>query len=169
MKLHVVILVAASVLCVSQAWAEEPVGCDKFKWDVTRERAAMTQADAPELASGAGLAEPLPQVVVLKLQSPADVKLPSPPERAPKPGGFAGFGTLNIPENGTYSISLSAAGWIDVLQNGSLLKPKAFSGVTNCEGIRKTMKFGLGVGPAIVQVSGVSEATIKIAIIPLTE
>jgi hypothetical protein len=46
---------------------------------------------------------------------------------------------------------------------------ESISGVTGCEGIRKTMKFGLVAGPAIIQVSGVSEPTIKIAIMPVTE
>lgn len=62
-----------------------------------------------------------------------------------------------------------AASACEQVRDGSLLKPKAFSGVTGCEGIRKTMKFGLVAGPAIIQVSGVSEPTIKIAIMPVTE
>ena len=154
----------------SQALAQEPVGCDKFKWDVTRERAALAKADAPKLASGSDLTATLSQAVVLTLQSPADAKLPSPPERAPKPDTFAGFGTVKaIPANGVYSISLSAPAWIDVLQDGSFLKPKAFSGVTGCDGIRKTVKFDLAAGPAIIQISGVAEPAIKLVIIPVTQ
>src|SRR6202040_750343 len=32
--------------------AEEPSGCDKFKWDITRARAALTAPDRAKLASG---------------------------------------------------------------------------------------------------------------------
>ena len=154
----------------SYGWAQEPVGCDQFKWDVTRERAALAQADAPKLASGSDLTGALPQTVILDLKLPADAKLPSPPERAPKADTFAGFGTVkNIPANGVYSISLSAAAWIDVLQNGNVLKPKAFSGVTGCDGIRKIVKFDLVAGPVIIQISGVAESAIKMAIVPVAE
>lgn len=172
MTRHIIIILTAvsALLGPSHAWAQEPVGCDKFKWDVTRERAALAQASVPKLASGSDLTGALPQTVILDLKLPAEAKLPSPPERAPKPDTFAGFGTVkNIPANGVYSVSLSAAAWIDVLQNGSLLKPKAFSGVAGCDGIRKTVKFDLVAGPAIIQISGVSEPAIKIAIMPVFE
>lgn len=172
MKPHIIFVLTAvsTLLGPSHVWAQEPVGCDKFKWDVTRERAALAQANTPKLAPGGDLTGPLPQTVVLDLQPPADAKLPSPPERAPKPGTFAGFSVVkNIPANGSYSISLSAAAWVDVLQNGTFLKPKAFSGVTGCEGIRKTMKFDLVAGTATIQVSGVPEPSIKMAVMPVTE
>ncbi len=167
----IVVLAAVSVpLGPLQASAQEPVGCDKFKWDVTRERAALAKADAPKLTSGGDLTATLSQAVVLELQSPADAKLPSPPERAPKPDTFAGFWTLKtIPANGVYSISLSAPAWIDVLQNGSFLKPKTFSGATGCDGIRKTVKFDFVASPTIIQISGATEPAIKIVIMPVTE
>lgn len=158
------------LLGATQAWAAEPVGCDNFKWPVTRERAALGQTGAPKLPSGGVVTDALPQTVVLELNPAEDAKLPSPPERAPKQGTFAGFSTLkNIPANGAYSIGLSAGAWVDVLQGGQFLKPKAFSGVTGCDGIRKVMKFDLVAGPAIVQVSGVAEPAIKIAVMPVTE
>lgn len=169
-------LVAISLLAMvsalpgpSQALAQEPVGCDKFKWDVTRERAALAKTDAPKLASGSDLTAALSRAVVLTLQPPADAKLPSPPERAPKPDTFAGFGTVTIPSNGIYSISLSDGAWIDVLQNGNFLKPKAFSGVTGCDGIRKTVKFDFVASPTIIQISGATERAIKIVIMPVAE
>lgn len=165
------VLAAVSVLLGSSyAWAQELVGCDKFRWDVTRERAALSQTNVPKLASGSDLTGALPQTVILDLKPAAEAKLPSPPERAPKPDTFAGFSTVkNIPANGVYSLSLSGSAWVDVLQNGSFLKPKVFSGVTGCDGIRKTIKFDLIAGPAIIQISGVSEPAIKMAIVPVIE
>ena len=32
--------------------AQEPVGCDKFKWPLDKERATLTGSDLPKLASG---------------------------------------------------------------------------------------------------------------------
>lgn len=169
MTRHIVVLLAAFSM-LSPAWAQEPAGCDKFKWDVARERAALAQQTIVKLDPGVDLPAPLPQTVILTLQPSADAKLPSPPERAPKPGTFAGFSTVkNVPASGTYAISLSAAAWVDVLQNGAFLKPKAFSGVTGCDGIRKVMKFYLVTGPAIIQLSGVPESAVKIAVMPVTE
>jgi len=44
-----------ALLCfgAAPAWAaEEPSGCDKFKWPIERERAALTAPDRAKLASG---------------------------------------------------------------------------------------------------------------------
>ncbi len=167
---HIIAGAAMAILAASAAQAQEPAGCDKFKWDVTRERAALAQANAPKIASGSELVGALPQAFILDLHPSADARLPSPPERAPKPDTFAGFTTVRtIPASGLYSVTLSAGAWIDVLQNGGFLKPKAFSGVTGCDGIRKTMKFQLAAGPAVIQISGAAAPAIKMAIMPVTE
>ena len=56
-----------------------------------------------------------------------------------------------------------------MIQNGEYLKPKGFSGVTDCDGMRKTMKFTLAAGPATIQISSVQDPVINIAIMPVTE
>src|SRR5690242_5864265 len=105
--------------------------------------------------------------VTLSLVAPADAKLPSSPERAPKDGTFAGFARVKTaPKPGTYTISVSAGAWIDVVQEGHLLKPKAFSGATDCDGIRKTMKYELSASPLLLQISGAKDNSISIAILP---
>src|SRR5471032_3664437 len=93
----------------ASAWpAEEPSGCDKFKWPIDRERAALTAPDRVKLASGAELAALPSTGIMLGLSAPADAKLPSPPERAPKEGTFAGFAAFKTPPKpGIYTISLS--------------------------------------------------------------
>jgi hypothetical protein len=108
-----------------------------------------------------------PTGITLALQAPADAKLPSPPERAPKDGTLAGFTSFKgAPKAGIYTISLSAGAWIDVVQDGHFLKPKGFSGATDCEGIRKTMKYELSDKPFVLQVSGSKDSSISIAILP---
>jgi hypothetical protein len=161
-------LLVAFMLAVAPAWAaEDPSGCDKFKWPIDRERAALTAPDRAKLASGAELTALPPTGVTLALMTPADAKLPSPPERAPKDGTFAGFASVKAtPKAGVYTISLSAYSWVDVVQDGHFLKPKAFSGATDCDGIRKTMKYELSDKPFVLQVSGTKENSISIAILP---
>ena len=162
------LLVALLLLGAVPAWAaEEPSGCDKFKWPIERERAALTAPDRAKLASGSELAALPSSGVTLALRTPVDAKLPTPPERAPKDGTFAGFASIKAaPKAGLYTISLSSGGWVDVVQDGHFLKPKAFSGATDCEGIRKTMKYELSAAPFVVQVSGTKEDSISIAILP---
>jgi hypothetical protein len=160
----IVLLLVGSV----PAWAaEEPSGCDKFKWPIERERAALTAPDRVKLASGGELAALPATGMTLVLQAPADARLPTPPERAPKEGTFAGFTSIKTsPKAGIYTVSLSAGGWVDLVQDGHFLKPKAFSGATDCEGIRKTMKYQIGASPFVLQVSGTRENSVSIAILP---
>jgi len=162
------LLVTLALLGAAPAWAaEEPSGCDKFKWGIERERAALTASDRLTLASGAELAALPSQAVILALRSPTEAKLPMPPERAPKDGTFAGFASIKTaPKAGLYSISLSSGGWVDVVQDGHFLKPKAFSGATDCDGIRKTMKYELSASPFVLQVSGTKEDSVSIAVLP---
>jgi hypothetical protein len=147
--------------------AEEPSGCDKFKWPIDHERAALTAPDRAKLTSGSEQAALPPTGLTLALVPPADAKLPTPPERAPKDGTFAGFTSFKIaPKAGLYTISLSAGAWVDVIQDGHFLKPKAFSGATDCDGIRKTMKYELSASPFVLQVSGSKDDSISVAILP---
>jgi hypothetical protein len=159
---------ALLLLGAAPAWAaEEPSGCDKFKWPIERERAALTAPDRAKLTSGSEQAALPSSGITLALVAPADAKLPSPPERAPKEGTFAGFTSVkSAPKAGLYTVSLSAGGWVDVVQDGHFLKPKAFSGATDCDGIRKTMKYELSASPFVLQVSGTRENSISIAILP---
>ncbi len=157
----------ATVLFGPVLAAEEPSGCDKFKWNVDHARAALTAPDRAKLASGGELAAVPSTGIILALRPPTEAGLPSPPERAPKEGTFAGFTSVKAaPKAGIYTISLSAGAWVDVVQDGHFLKPKGFSGATDCEGIRKTMKYELGAAPFVLQISGARADSISIAILP---
>ncbi|MCC8957061.1 hypothetical protein H8B02_27590 [Bradyrhizobium sp. Pear77] len=165
-------LLAASLLLASVPAfaAEEPSGCDKFKLSIDRARAALTAPDRAKLASGSEQAALPPTAITLALVAPGEAKLPSPPERAPKDGTFAGFTSFKAaPKAGLYTVSLSAGAWVDLVQDGHFLKPKAFSGATDCDGIRKTMKYDLTASPFVLQVSGSKENSLSIAIQPSDE
>jgi hypothetical protein len=123
--------------------------------------------DRVKLSSGSELAALPATGVTLALVTPADAKLPTPPERAPKDGTFAGFTKFtSAPKAGSYTISLSTGAWIDVVQDGHFLKPTAFSGATDCDGIRKTVKIDLSATPFVLQISGARENSLSIAIQP---
>ena len=162
------LVIACTLLGTISAWAaEEPSGCDKFKWNIDHERAALMAPDRTKLASGGELAAVPSTGMTLGLIAPAEAKLPTPPERAPKEGTFAGFTSFkSLPKAGIYTVSLSAGGWVDLVQDGHNLKPKAFSGATDCDGIRKTMKYEISASPFVLQISGTKENSISIAILP---
>jgi hypothetical protein len=162
------LFIAFVLLGAVPAWAaEEPSGCDKFKWNIDHERAALTAPDRVKLASGGELAALPSTGMTLVLSAPAEAKLPTPPERAPKEGTFAGFTSFkNPPKAGVYTVSLSAGAWVDLVQDGRPLKPKAFSGATDCDGIRKTMKYEISASPFVLQISGTKENSISVAILP---
>jgi hypothetical protein len=152
---------------VSARAADEPSGCDKFKWNIARERAALTAPDRIALASGGEMAGAPSTAVTLALRSLAEAALPTAPERAPRDGSFAGYAKFaGPPRAGLYAISLSSGGWVDVVQDGHLLRPKAFSGARDCDGIRKTMTYELSAAPFVLQVSGTAQTAISIAILP---
>src|SRR5580700_10379577 len=162
------LLIAFVLIGAVPAWAaEEPSGCDKFKWNIDHERAALTAPDRMKIVSGGELTALPSTGMTLDLSPPAEAKLPTPPERAPKEGTFAGFTSIkNPPKAGIYTVSLSAGAWVDVVQDGHPLKPKAFSGATDCDGIRKTMKYELNAKPFVLQISGTKEDSLSIAILP---
>jgi hypothetical protein len=161
-------IVAGLLLLAAPALAQEPVGCDKFRWPVEKEMAALRAGGLPQVSSGIDVAA-ASFVGTLALRAPQDAGLPTPPERAPKQGTSAGFVSFKGVPAGIYSISLSAPGWLDVAQGGHFLKAKAFGGVQGCDGIRKVVKFELSAEPFVVQISNVEADHIAIAVMPAAE
>jgi hypothetical protein len=162
------LLLALVLLGTAPVWAaEEPSGCDKFKWPIERERAALTAPNPIKLASGGELTALPSTGIMLGLHTPAEAKLPTPPERSPKEGTFAGFASFKTaPKPGVYTVSLSAGGWVDLVQDGHSLKPKAFSGATDCDGIRKNMKYEISASPFVLQITNVKQDAVSVAIVP---
>ena len=164
MKTATIVLAACAM--TAPCLAQEPVGCDKFKWPLDKERATLTGTDLPKLKSGDKAAFPIPFGTSLALVPFGDAKLPTPPERAPKdPNSFAGYVVVPAPAKaGTYKITLSAEGWIDVVQNGAKVKSGTFSGVLGCEGIRKSVKFDLAQAPFALELSSVKSNAINLTV-----
>src|SRR3979490_1778650 len=102
------VLLALILFGAAPAWAaEEPSGCDKFKWPIERERAAAIALDRHKCGSGGELAAGPSTGMTLPLHPPGEAKLPSPAGRGRKEGTFAGFASFkNAPKAGLYTISL---------------------------------------------------------------
>jgi hypothetical protein len=164
------VLITLLLLGAPALAAEEPSGCDKFKWPIERERAALTAPDRLKIASGADLNPTLPVAGVISLRPSAEANLPTTPERMPAVNTFSGFAAFkNALPPGRYTINLSAAGWIDVVQDGKFLRSVTSSGVRGCEGIRKSVKFEIPPKPFTIQISGVEADSISLAIVPASE
>jgi len=162
------LFLALFVLIASAASAAEPSGCAAFKWPVDRERAMLTAPNVTRLDTGAELATPPTTAMKMVLRPTAEAALPTPPERVSAADRFAGFMRIEqIAKPGIYTIALSSAGWLDAVQNGKLLKPTAFSGATDCDGLRKLVRYELSAGALLLQISGVDNGAIALAILPV--
>jgi hypothetical protein len=154
--------VSLAALVALAAVAPARADCDNFKWSVDRERAWFSASPAALPATG-GKAE---TGAGYALALAKDAKLPTQPERAPKEGSFAGIVSVPKLEPGLYQITLSAEAWIDVAENGKLVKSSGFSGQRDCPGVRKSVRFQLGTGPATVEISNAGADKIMFAIAP---
>ena len=135
--------------------------CDHFKWSVANDLAWF--ASAKPLPAEGGSADAGAGYVVTLAKG---VKLPVAPEREPKPDTSAAV--VNAPrlEAGLYQITLSEEAWIDVAQDGKLVKSSDFSGQRDCPGVRKTVRFPLAAGAATIEISNANVSQVKLAISP---
>jgi hypothetical protein len=153
------------------ALAQEPVGCDKFKWPLDKERALLSGTDIKKVASGGEFSPAAGTVIELALVPLADAKLPKPPERTPKsPTAFSGFvNVASVAHPGSYKINLSGEAWIDVVNGGNYIKSGPFSGALGCDGIRKSVKFELPASPLVIQLTAPRADPIRLVITPADE
>jgi hypothetical protein len=160
------LIAVALIAAPGLAQAEEGSGCGAFRWPLDQERAALARADKPSLPNGGSLAYDV--AMTLELQPLAAAGLPKAPERAPKsPSAFAGHFALAAPTKaGAYRVTISSAGWVDVLDGGAYLHPIAFTGAKDCEGARKSVKFDLPARPLALQFSGVPQNQISVIVSP---
>ncbi len=163
-------ILVIALLGTAPAWAEDPSGCDKFKWPIGRERAALTAPDRLKISSGVDLNAALPVAAIMSLRPVAEASLPTKPEKIPAANTYAGFAVFKtaLPP-GRYTINLSASGWVDVVQDGQFVRSVTSSGVRGCDGIRKSVKFEIPPKPFVMQISGVEADSVSLALVPATE
>jgi hypothetical protein len=161
---RIVIGILALAALISPAAAED--GCDKFAWPLAREQALFASADKPAVKVGETLAD-IPKVAfTLHLQPGTQAAFVMPPERKPKAehwfGGAIRFPALEKP--GIYQVTLSAEAWIDVVQDGRYARSVGSTGRHDCPGLRKSVRLDFGAAPFVLQLSGVFEESIIVAI-----
>jgi len=146
-------------------------GCEAFKWPLDKERAAFDGASLEKIASGASPGPLKEQAFAMALLPVAQVTYALPPATKkkdvsePRYGGMLAFAAPEKP--GVYQVTLSSEGWIDLVQNGASLKAADHSGVKDCPGLRKSVRFNVGAGPIALQISGAPTNSIKVAVRPV--
>jgi hypothetical protein len=150
------------------AMAADQKGCSGFNWPLDTELAWMAGSDDVSLKSGADIPAPPAKAITLALQPAKSVTMPVTPgikKQAVGANTFSGWITLaGVEKPGLYQISLSRGAWVDVAQNGALVRSNAFTGQKDCAAIHKSVRFEIGTGPVTVQISGAPEQKVRLAI-----
>ena len=157
-------LALAFALAAAPALAAEPLGCDHFKWPLDHEKDLLAKPTA--IASGGAAALGTGENLTLGPQGSA--KLPQAPSRPPKfPNSYAGYVTLTAPASaGIYRITLAHGAWVDVVQDGHLLKSTDHTGAMGCPGLAKSVKFDLAATPFTIEISSSTAPSIALVVTP---
>lgn len=158
-KIFAVLLVAPMMCVAGSAGAD----CDHFKWSVAKELHWFDSAPSP-IASGASV--PLDdRAYRIALRPIGEVQFVQPPERPLAAGAFAGVVKVDaIDAAGLYQVTLSDEAWVDVVQGGVRLESVGFSGQKDCPGVRKSVRFDLEKGPAVIQFSNSRRDSLTISV-----
>ncbi|MCW2395330.1 MULTISPECIES: homogentisate 1,2-dioxygenase [unclassified Sphingobium] len=109
------------------------------------------------------------QAVDLTLSPASSVAFAAAPERAAKPGTYAGRLAFDAPRDGVYRVALGAAAWVDMVTDGARVPSLTHGHGPACSGIRKIVDFRLKAGRHILQISGSEAPVIRAMIVPATE
>jgi hypothetical protein len=147
-------------------FAEDAATCRNFAWPIEAEQALLAAAEEvaplPE-----GLNRDSGKALVMPLVAFGDAQLAMPPERVPRNAdSFAGKLEFAAGAARTYNVTVSANAWIDVVQDGRQLKSTAFTGNAGCKGVRRSVRFEIGAGPFVLQVSDVPVDSIRVVLTP---
>jgi len=157
-------LALLAALAAAPALAAETGGCGAFAWPIEPDKALLAAAPMAETGARLDLSRPAAVRLVLTDVAKAGFELPpGKPAAAPAPAGALRFEA----RTGAYQITTTERVWIDVVQAGKRLDEAGFSGVLDCEGARKSVRFLLQDGPATVQISGSPSRTVGIAVTAL--
>lgn len=154
-------LAAALMLVALPASAAETGGCGAFAWPIEADKALLAAAGRVE--SGARIDVAAPSAVRVELVAADKAGF----ELAPtKPAASAALaGTLRFEAAaGLYQITTTDRVWLDMAQGGKALPEAGFSGVLDCDGARKSVRFELSDGPAVLQISNAPARTVAVAI-----
>lgn len=158
------VLAGSIILASGIAQADDKPACERFDWPLAIERSWFTAGDMPVVETGQKLASLPAQGLTLTLRPAADVTLAAatrPPRvDAPK----SGVVTFTVPAAGLYQVTISADGWVDVVQDGAIVATQAHTGNRDCVGLRKSVRYKLKAGEAAIQVTSVPADRIMVGI-----
>lgn len=153
-------LLAVSLLSSPSALAAG-TGCDAGKWPLSAIQTRFA-GTLPTLSNGDALPNlGAPALINLSLQS--DVTFPHPPGRTGKANpAYAAVVKLGAEPAATYQVTVSGGGWVDVVENGDLVKPTDYVRAKDCPGVDKSIRFKTSGGPLAIQISGSYAKTIRV-------
>ncbi len=151
------------------AQAKDNPACDQFDWSIKRELQSFADPYLEMVFSGASLSSVPEKGLVLELQPHGTLDyVLAPAHEAKSDDAFDGLlFVANVPQGGTYQVTLSEDAWIDLIQNGKALDLSAETINPGCSDARKSMRFRLEQGPLTVQVTGAASSQIRLAILPV--
>lgn len=155
------VAVAAAVAAPGVAAAAETGGCGKFAWPVDADMTLI--AAAPMVESGATLDATRPTGARVVMVDADKAGFAAPPTRPAAPDAPAGVVSFEA-KAGLYQFTVTDRVWLDVVQDGRALPEAGFSGVLDCDGARKSVRFELKDGRTTVQFSGSPARTVAVAI-----
>jgi len=110
---------------------------------------------------------PFGERVALKLAQTDSVAFAHQPgEQMPKQYIYSGMISVRVPKGGDYTVMISEANWVDVVQGGQLIAAKQMGPRIACAKYGKKLEFPLTSGDAIVQFFGAPYETVDVLVAP---
>jgi hypothetical protein len=174
MRLMICTVVAIAVVFGASAYAAEaPVACTNPNAPLPASLAgwgkpAIPMETAHTVAEAGARSLPLGQRIAFKLANTTTVQFAhQPTEQMPKQYVYSGMASFHVPKDGTYSVMIGEANWIDVVQNGQPVRSLEMRrGRIPCITYGKKIEFPLKSGEAIVQFFGAPYETVDVLIAP---
>jgi hypothetical protein len=158
-----VAIALAVLVALAGATRASAAPCDHFAWPLAIERDQLAAGSVERVASGAKRPSIPDAALELALLKPSQVAYVVPPERKPKSrGGVVIFSAVSKP--GLYQFTFSSGAWVDVVQDGKILPVAEETGDPECSIIRKSLRYRLGSGPMVLQVSDADVKAIRFVI-----
>ncbi|RMH94865.1 hypothetical protein EBB59_00800 [Lysobacter pythonis] len=128
-----------------------PVGCDTFSWDVADELAVLRTEPRPIIVSdgspGSEVRIELGSFRRAILRPQAEVRLAARPGKPMlEDDASGGLLTFRVPEDGRYRVSITTGHWIDVVDNGQVVRSLDFQGRRGCPLVHKIVEYDLPAG-----------------------
>lgn len=152
---------SGAILMAPAAKAEEAPACAAMDTALPGSLSAWTDRGTP---AGERLA--VGKAATLALRPMAEAGLTVKPGRVPEAGTYGGAIPVSIEKAGNYQIALGARAWVDIVKNGKAVTSVAHGHGPACSSIRKIVTFPLKAGLQRIEISGATDESIALLLIP---